>query len=170
MAMLVLTTFFIGLLSLNSISKPEAKLVPLGVHLTLGVIILVLASSRWFMRVKVYQKPLFWKAGNAPSLRNQFILDKLDKYVHPLLYFGTFLMALLGMAISIPARLVEVIFFNTGSIPADFNLYPARAWHGAFSTVLMLLIFQHILVAIFHQFIKKENFIKRMWFRTKDSE
>jgi cytochrome b561 len=31
----------------------------------------------------------------------------------------------------------------------------------------MLLIIQHVLVAIFHQFIKGENFIGRMWFTKK---
>lgn len=166
MAVLVITTFFIGLVSLNSISSPEKKWIPLGWHLVLGGAILLLVLARLAMRVWVYNKPLFWSEDKNQTPRQQFILDKMDKFVHPLLYFGTILMAALGIAISLPARLPAVIFFGSeGSIPADFSVYPARAWHGAFSTVLMLLVFQHILVAVFHQFIKKDNFIKRMWFK-----
>jgi cytochrome b561 len=49
-------------------------------------------------------------------------------------------------------------------LPADFYVYPARTWHGTLSLVLMLLIGQHMLVAVFHQFIRGENFLGRMWF------
>jgi cytochrome b561 len=84
----------------------------------------------------------------------------MNVYIHPLLYFFTALMALLGLAIALPADL-----FNPGApLPANFYIYPARAWHGTVSLILLLLIAQHVLVAIFHQFIRGENYLGRMWF------
>ena len=49
-------------------------------------------------------------------------------------------------------------------LPASFYVYPARVWHGTLSLILALLIVQHILVAVYHQFIKGENYLGRMWF------
>ena len=169
MALLVVSAFVIGLFSLNTISDPEQKKVPLQVHLLLGIAILLLAVGRYILRVAVYKKPILWNAKGNPN-QSKFILDAMDKYVHPLLYLATFVMAALGVAISLPATLGPILFMGAqGSIPTDFSIFPARAWHGAFSTVLLLLVFQHVLVAVFHTFIKRDGFIKRMWFK-KDRE
>ena len=165
MALLVITAFVIGLFSLNSISDPEQKKIPLQVHLLIGVSILLLTVGRYILRIAVYKKPILWNS-KGYSTQSKFILEALDKYVHPLLYLATFIMAALGIAISMPAKLGPILFMGEpGSIPADFSVFPARAWHGAFSTVLLLLVFQHVLVAVFHTFIKRDGFIKRMWFK-----
>ena len=165
MALLVISAFVIGLFSLNSISDPDQKKVPLQVHLMIGITILLLVIGRYILRVAVYKKPILWNTKGNPA-QSRFILEALDKYVHPLLYLATFIMAALGVAISLPAKLGSILFLGEqGSIPTDFSIFPARAWHGAFSTVLLLFVFQHILVAVFHTFIKRDGFIKRMWFK-----
>ncbi len=167
MALLVIVTFAIGLASLNEISDPAGKVVPLQVHLVLGGLIFALVTARYFMRVLVYKKPWGW---NLPAVTNDrkkaFLLDQADRYVHPLLYLATFLMVVLGMAISLPAGLGPTLFFESGTaVPEDFSIYPARAWHGVLSTVLLLLVFQHVLAAVFHVLIKRDGYLRRMWFR-----
>ena len=164
MALLVFITFGIGLLDLTKTTDSSVKLVPLTVHILLGLSILLIVLGRYILRLLVF-KPLKRAAAPVLSLKKTPLLDQLSVYVHPLLYLLTALMALLGIAIALPADLFSTILTGaTAHIPPDFYIYPARTWHGTLSLILMLLITQHVLVAVFHQFIKGENFLGRMWF------
>jgi cytochrome b561 len=168
MALLVFVTFAIGLSSLANKPNTDAKVVPLAIHMTLGISILLIVIARYVMRILIYPPPR--RAASAPAVaaKKVLFLDQLTPYVHPLLYLLTGLMALLGIAIALPAGLFATVFARSGALlPADFYIYPARTWHGTLSLVLMLLIAQHVLAAIFHQFIKGENYLGRMWFTKK---
>jgi cytochrome b561 len=177
MALLIFTTFGIGVISLGKATNSNAsgRLIPLAVHMTLGIAILLIVIIRYILRVLVFKPPK--RATSAPTFsdRKTSFLDQLSIYVHPLLYLFSALMAILGIAIAMPADLFAIVWslgVNPGlnpqmQIPVDFFIYPARAWHGTLSLVLMLLITQHVLVAIFHQFLKGENFMGRMWFTKK---
>jgi len=168
MALLVFTTFGIGLISLIKTANTSAKLVPLAIHLILGIAILLIVVARYLMRILIYPPPRQVVQAAHLTAKKEMLLDQLTRYVHPLLYLCTALMALLGLAIAIPADLFSTIFGRSGApLPADFYIYPARTWHGTLSLVLILLIAQHVLVAIFHQLIKGENFLGRMWFTKK---
>ena len=165
MALLVFITFGIGLLDLTKTADSSVKLIPLAVHITLGISILLIVLARYALRLLVFKPPQ--RAASAPglNLRSTPLLDQLSVYVHPLLYLLTALMAVLGIAIALPADLFSTILSGSAArIPPDFYIYPARTWHGSLSLLLMLLIAQHVLVAVFHQFIKGENFLGRMWF------
>ena len=160
MALLVLTTFAIGLVSLSNTPNNSAKFVPLGIHMALGIAILLLVIARYVLRVLVFKPSL-----RPANPKKQILLDRVTPYVHILLYIGTALMALLGLAIALPADLFSIVWGRSGlPLPPDFYIYPARALHGTLSLLLMVLIGQHVLVAIFHQFIKGENYLGRMWF------
>ena len=160
MALLVFTTFAIGLLNLTTPTNTDAKIIPLGVHMALGIAILLLVIARFTLRVLVFKPSL-----QPKNAKKQILLDQFTPYVHVLLYVGTGLMALLGIAIALPADLFSIVWGRSGvPLPADFYIYPARALHGTLSLLLMLLIAQHVLVAVFHQFIKGENYLGRMWF------
>lgn len=165
MALLVFVTFGIGLLNLVDKPNTEAKLVPLGLHMALGIGILLIVIVRYVLRVLVFKPPRRAGGDPVPARKGPIFLDRLTPYVHVLLYLCTALMALLGLAIALPADLFSIVWAGSGApLPADFYAYPARVWHGSLSLVLALLIGQHVLVAVFHQFIKKENYLGRMWF------
>jgi cytochrome b561 len=168
MALLVFSTFGIGLSSLANQPNTDAKIIPLAVHMVLGITILLIVIVRYIMRILIYPPPRRASTARAVTAKKVLFLDQLTPYVHPLLYLLTGLMALLGIAIALPANLFSTVFLHSGApLPADFYVYPARTWHGTLSLVLMLLIAQHVLVAIFHQFIKGENYLGRMWFTKK---
>jgi cytochrome b561 len=160
MALLVFAAFGIGLFSLVNTPNTDAKRLPLGIHLALGIAILVLVSARYILRIFVFAPARRDNSAPALSAKKKLLLDQLNVYVHPLLYLFTALMSLLGLAIAFPADL----FNPAAPLPADFYVYPTRAWHGTVSLILLLLIVQHVLVAIFHQFIRGENYLGRMWF------
>lgn len=164
-AILVLITFFIGLFSLVNTPNDERKLVPLGLHIALGILLLLLTLARvmvrWLMGRPIHQVRLPTGQGS----RKPILLDILSVYVHPLLYLLTLLMSVVGLWIAIPAGLFASVFTHSGApLPVDFYVYPARSWHGVLSLGLMLLIGQHTLAFVYHQFILGENFIGRMWF------
>jgi cytochrome b561 len=168
MALLVFVTFGIGLSSLANKPNTDAKIIPLAVHMMLGISILLIVIARYAMRILIYPPPRRAASARTVIAKKVLFLDQLTPYVHPLLYLLTGLMALLGIAIALPANLFSKVFAHSGvPLPANFYVYPARTWHGVLSLVLMLLIAQHVLVAIFHQFIKGENFLGRMWFTKK---
>ena len=168
MALLVFVTFGIGLSSLANKPNSDAKIIPLTIHMTLGISILLIVIARYLMRILIYQPPR--RAASAPAVtaKKVLFLDQITPYVHPLLYLFTGLMALLGIAIALPADLFSTVFARSKApLQVSFYIYPARTWHGTLSLILMLLIVQHVLVAIFHQFIKGENYLGRMWFTKK---
>ena len=160
MALLVFVAFGIGSLNLVNAPNNDAKLVPLGIHMALGVAILLLAFARYALRLFVFKpSPI------AHTRKKMILLDRMTPYVHILLYFCTGLMAVLGLLIAFPADLFSTVWAGSGApLPNDFYIYPARSWHGTLSLFLVLLIVQHILVMIYHQFIKGENYLGRMWF------
>jgi cytochrome b561 len=164
-ALLVLLAFLIGLASLANTPNDDAKLVPLGVHIILGLLILGLTIARVVIR-SLMGKPVYRIEKPVSAGRKKIpLLDLLSAYVQPLLYLFTFLMSVVGIAIALPTDLFTIVFFaNEKSLPPDFYAYPARVWHGTLSLVLMLLIGQHILAFVYHQFLRGENFIGRMWF------
>jgi cytochrome b561 len=168
MALLVFVTFGIGLLSLTNVPNAGAKLVPLGAHMAIGIAILVIVTLRYILRLRVFKPARRAKsAAVLPPKKKLILLDRLTPWVHNLLYFFTALMALLGIGIALPANLFSIVWAGSGApLPADFYVYPARAWHGTFSLILILLIAQHVLVAIYHQFLRGENYLGRMWFGT----
>ncbi len=161
-ALLVFGTFLIGLLSLaNTPNNPE-KLFPLTVHLALGVLVLALTIARLIVRT-LMGHPVTRLAKISPRAA---MLDKMSVYVQPMLYLFTFLMAATGIAIALPAGLLNGSLWQT-TLPPDFYVYPARTWHGAISLALMLLIGLHLLAFFYHQGLRGENFIGRMWFAPK---
>ena len=44
------------------------------------------------------------------------------------------------------------------------RMQPARAAHGAISTLLMLAILGHAAAALWHQFVRGDGLMGRMWF------
>jgi cytochrome b561 len=167
MALLVFVTYGIGFLSLASTPNTDAKLVPLGLHMAIGIAILVIVVARYILRVLVFKpQPRFAPAQPAHKKKQPILLDRMTPAIHILLYFFTALMALLGISIALPANLFSIVWGASGApLPGDFYVYPARAWHGMLSLVLILLIGQHVLVAVYHQFLRGENYLGRMWFR-----
>lgn len=170
-ALLVLLAFLIGLVSLANQPNDGAKLVPLGVHVVLGILILLLTLARLIVRA-LMGRPVYRIERPAASGRRKVpLLDLLSVYVQPLLYLFTFLMAAVGIWLSIPTDLFEILFLGSEkSLPPDFYAYPARVWHGTLSLVLMLLIGQHILAFVYHQFLRGENYFGRMWFAPRRNE
>ena len=59
---------------------------------------------------------------------------------------------------------LENIMAGNGSMPENLFVYPERAVHGNFAYVIAALVALHIGAALYHQFIRKDNLLSRMWY------
>ncbi len=145
-----------NVLSATPNTDPE-KLFYLKMHMSAGIVILVLMSVRFIVRL-FSAKPPHADIGNT-------LLNKLGTTTHYLFYVVVILMAGSGLATANLAGLPEIVFGgSSAALPADFSEYPPRIAHGILGTVLLLLIVGHVLAFLYHQFVRKDSLFSRMWF------
>ena len=137
---------------LKGLPNEPAKLGPLNIHMMVGRLILFLMVARFVTRL-ITPKPAPADAGNP-------LLNKLASLVHGLLYLAAIAMAVAGMGTVVQAGLNQ----PGASLPEDFFVFPARYGHGYLAIALIVLIAVHVGAALYHQFIRKDNLLSRMWF------
>ena len=136
------------------VDNPQ-KVSMLQIHAYSGGLIAILLVIRLVFRFAV-KRPAPADAGNP-------ILNFTAKVVHFLLYLSLAGMAVSGLGIFQMANL-PAIFGGEVPYPQDFFTYLPRIGHGLTSTFLLLLILVHFGAAMYHQFIRKDNLLSRMWF------
>ena len=155
LAFLIILMLLAGMLSLKQMPNNPAKLLPLGFHMAMGILILVLMLVRIVARVTT-KKPEPATAGNR-------FLDIVGKLTHYALYLFAILMAVSGIGISAQAGLAPIVFGGSGApLPADFFVYPARIGHRFTAILLILLVLLHFAAAMYHQFYRKDRLLSRM--------
>lgn len=161
LAVLLLCMLAVGSLMLKTLpnSAPE-KIFALQIHMILGGLILVLTIVRLVVRLKT-PHPALASSGNA-------MLDKLAPGMHWALYLLVLGMATSGIGISVLAGLPEIVFQGYGNLPADFNSLPPRIAHGWLARLLMAAIGLHFAAALYHQYIRRDGLLARMWLGNKE--
>ncbi|MEW6241852.1 MAG: cytochrome b/b6 domain-containing protein [Chloroflexota bacterium] len=152
---MVFALFVVGK-SMSRLSNDDAKLPSLAIHMSVGIITLVVIVFRFAMRMRL-PKPTHASTGNG-------LLDWFGKAVHYALYALVFLMAVSGLSLSAQAGLTRIVFSGVGSLPADFFDFTARALHGYIAPALLLLVLLHIGAAFYHQLFIKDKLFSRMWY------
>ena len=158
LAGLILFSLLYGSIILEGMPNDDPeKIAVLKVHMSVGFVVLVLMLVRLVVRIKT-NKPAEIDTGNS-------LINKAGKYAHYLFYVLVFLVVASGMGISILAGLAEIVFEGSGTaLPDTFNDLLPRTVHGLLTKILFLLIVLHILAALYHQFIRKDGLLSRMWF------
>lgn len=155
-AALIIIMLVMGFTQLGSTPNDEAKIQILSLHMPIGITILTLTIVRLFVR--------FFTRKPAPATAGNPLLDKVGVAVHVLLYIAALGMGISGLGISALAGLPAIVFERSGNLPADFAAFPPAIGHGFLSFVLSGLVLMHIGAALYHQFIRKDNLLARMWF------
>lgn len=134
-----------------------AKMLSLKMHMSVGILILVLMLGRLVIRFMT-KKPPHADIGN--DLLNTGAIG-----AHYLLYAVVIAMSASGLAIANAAGLPAIVFGGSGeALPADFNDIAPRAAHGVLALVLKLVIAGHVLAALYHQYVRKDSLFSRMWY------
>jgi cytochrome b561 len=156
MALLVFMMLAIGKFVMPGVSPEDPqKVMMLQTHTYIGGAIALLLVIRLVLRFTA-KRPAPADAGNA-------FLNFVGKAVHFLLYLFLIGMALSGFGLYKLADLPSV-FSSTIPYPSNFFDYLPRMGHGLTSLLLLTLILLHFGAAMYHQFLRKDNLLVRMWF------
>jgi cytochrome b561 len=131
----------------------------IGIHMILGIIILVLLVIRLIVRW-TSKHPDWATAGNK-------LFDWVGNLTHIGLYILTFAMTITGIVLADQRGILARTFgFGSTPTPGSFRRggFSLGFFHGGIWTLLLLLIILHIGAALYHQFILKDNLMGRMWF------
>lgn len=158
LAILLIAGLIVGNFILDPIPESDpAKLDALRPHMIVGLVILALMVIRLIFRLRTSHPP---EADiGVPAL------NKLARLAHWALYIAVFGLIGSGIGMSIQAGLPPIVFGGSGDpLPASFDDLAPRAAHGVFATLLALLIAGHVAAALYHQFVRKDGLLARMWF------
>jgi cytochrome b561 len=176
----------------------------IGVHMILGITILVLLLVRLVIRLRT-RRPDWASTGSA-------FLDRVGQWTHVALYVFTFAVTITGLIFAIQTNRLAATFNGNGGQPfgPGFGQRPGqfqpgsgqqpggqfqppsgfppqggerggfeggfggglraagrfmfRAFHELSWQILLALIILHVAAALYHQFIRKDHLLSRMWF------
>lgn len=158
LAFMIVLALFAGsqMLAKTPNYDPE-KIMALRAHMSVGIAILVLMIIRLVVRLRSDTPPEA-DIGNAA-------VNRLSRVAHWALYLLVFGMIASGIATSVMADLPDIVFGGSDApLPEDFSIYPPRIAHGIMAVLLGLLILGHIGAALYHQVVRRDGLLRRMWF------
>jgi cytochrome b561 len=183
----VFFNLYLGIFVFSQRGRGSFQLQP--IHIAVGIAILVLLLVRLVMRFTV-KRPADATAGHK-------LLDFLAKVVHYGLYLTVLTVTVLGVVFTAQNGELQSAFtgsrpefngpqpgFNgsqpgfTPPAPGEFQGRPSgrppggfgsplRMIHGLVAYLLALLVGIHILAALYHQFIRRDNLFARMWYGSR---
>ena len=158
-ALLIFTNLFLAFAPEGPgglIPKSMFGLPIVGIHMLIGTLILVLLTARLFIRLGL-KRP-------EPATAGHPILDFIGVLTHYVLYLFTFAMTISGFVMSLQRGYFAKLF-GIGTVPQHFSRggFPWEAVHGASWSFLVFFILLHIGAALYHQFIRRDRLLGRMW-------
>src|SRR3981081_2109746 len=137
-------------------SSPD-KIAQPGAHMSIGIAILALTIARFAVRA--------FTPTPARATTGSAVLDRVALATHYGLYVAVALTAVSGLVTAATAGLPAIVFGGSGeSLPATFSDLPPRIAHGMLAQVIVALASLHLLGALYHQLLRKDRLLRRMWF------
>lgn len=110
----------------------------------------------------------FRRTDGVPPALGDTLLDKVAKGVHHLLYLLLILLPLSGTMQVLTSDVGKALMAgDTSLLPKKFEGVPAHQAHEILVTVLIAVVVVHVLGALKHQFVTKDNIMARMSLRDK---
>jgi cytochrome b561 len=126
-------------------------------HMLFGAAVLVLMVARLLVRWRT-KHPEWATTGNA-------FLDKVGTLTHLGLYLLTFSILIAGGAMAYQQGVIgAALGLGTATITRGGPGFFIGALHGLSWNLLFLLLLLHVGAALYHQFIRKDNLLSRMWY------
>jgi cytochrome b561 len=150
--LLVIAAFFLGHFLADSENTAQ-KLSLLPVHFLIGDTVLLLVLVRIYFRKKDGEP--------APANANP-LLNKLAAATHVLMNLTLIAVAISGVVTVAASGVIEALKKSDPTLIPDFEQVGAREIHEIFVTVMMLLVVFHVVAALYHQFVVKDNLIHRI--------
>jgi cytochrome b561 len=151
--LLFIVAFYLGH-ELDETEVAAAKMSLYPIHFILGYLVLILTLLRvYFLRKDGKLAPI--EGGSA-------IANKVAAGLHHLLYTLLIAVPVSGIVLMLSSGVAAALKANDASKLPDLEKLTAHEVHGTIVTILLLTIALHALAALYHQFILKDNLIRRM--------
>ena len=154
-AILVVFNLYIGKFVFMDPNYPEQAAKG---HMVMGIAVLLLVIVRFVVRQRL-PRPADADSGSK-------LTDMLAKLVHYGLYIMLAAITVIGVTFAAQSGRMARTFLGAGpaSGPPPESVFLLRGLHGLSANILLLLILMHVAAALYHQFIRKDNLIARMWY------
>jgi len=150
--LLVVAALGLGLY-LNASENTAEKLSLFPVHFLIGDTVLLLTLLRIYFRKKDGEP--------APANQNP-LLNKLATIVHQGLNISVMAVAISGMVTAVKSGVLKAMESHDPSLIPDFSKVEAKEFHELFIGITVALLVIHVAAAIYHQFIVKDNLMRRI--------
>jgi cytochrome b561 len=154
-AALIVFSVMMGTLYLKHLPNTAQKVVPLRVHLIIGLLVGLLTLVR-LVSASLLPQPEPATAGNG-------FFTWLAAFVRTGLYVAVLGMVLSGIVVTLHKNFPETLQFGMDAPLPHAVWHSFRVAHTVFSYALMALTGVHVAAALFHQFIRKDQLLLRMW-------
>lgn len=153
-AIFVVFNFYLGKFIFPDPNYPD---VAIAAHMLSGMLVLLLVIVRFVVRRRSALPP------DATS--GHPWTDLLARLVHYGLYALLILLTLAGIAFSTLSGRIDRVFFGAGpGGPPPAGTFNILHVHSLAGNLLLVLIALHLAAAFYHQFIRKDNLLARMWY------
>lgn len=152
---LIIAAFFLGH-ELDESKDAALKLKMYPAHLLIGNAVLLLVLLRIYFRKKDGEP--------APANANP-LLNKIAAATHVLMNISVIALVISGMATVATSGLINALKAGNPTLIPDFDKVDAKEFHELFLGVTLLLVAFHIAAALYHQFIVKDNLLRRIMIR-----
>jgi len=141
---------------LDDSENTAQKLSVYPLHFLIGDAVLLLVLLRIYFRKKDGEP--------APANANP-LLNKVAAATHVLMNLSVIALAISGIATVATSGLIDALKAGDPSLIPDFHKVDAKEFHELFLGVTLLLVAFHVAAALYHQFIVKDNLLRRIMIR-----
>lgn len=152
-AVLIVFLLMMGTFYLKYLPNTAEKLIPLRVHLLIGLLVGLLTLARLVSLSLLPQPRATASKGILP----------IAVFVRTGLYVAILGIVLSGIVMTLHKNFPETLQFGLDRPLPHAFWHSFRIAHAVFAYVLMALIGVHVTAALFHQFIRKDQLLSRMW-------
>jgi cytochrome b561 len=157
MAVLILASIALGALKMAPLPNSDPmKYEALRAHMAGGIGILILLAARFTTR-RATARPQPLSAGVD-------LFDRIRPWAHAALYVLILGMTLSGLTMALQAGLFPIVYLGHGQLPPSLWVFPIRHLHFWISRALMAVIALHLAAVAYHQVLRRDGLIRRMWF------
>lgn len=153
--LLVIAALFFGH-ELGESKNTAQKLSMFPVHFLIGGLVLLLVLARIYFRKKDGEP--------APANANP-LLNKVAAGTHVLLNLTLIAVAVSGVVTAVTSGVIDALKKGDPNLLPDFEKVDALEFHELFIGIMLLLVAFHIAAALYHQFIVKDNLLRRIMIR-----
>lgn len=156
--LLVVAAFYFGH-QLDESKDGMQKLSMYPLHFLIGDLALLLVLVRIYFRKK---------DGEPAPANASPLLNKLAALTHVGLNLSVIAVVITGIVTAATSGVIEALKAHDPALIPDFHTVDAKEVHELFIGVLFALVVLHVLAALYHQFILKDNLMRRIMMKRFD--